>query len=77
MKVVEDILRVDGGRDKKVEKRCQDYGKKLVKEMKDERNYGTLSRCFATAFRDLYGQLSLRLWGSKLGSIRVSSLFKP
>jgi hypothetical protein len=31
--VVEGILRVDGGSDKKVEKRCQEYGKRLVKEI--------------------------------------------
>jgi len=32
MKVVEGILRVDGGEtDKEVEKRCQEYGKKLVR----------------------------------------------
>jgi len=34
MKVVEGILRVDGECDKEVEKRCQEYGKKLVKEIK-------------------------------------------
>jgi NAD(P)H dehydrogenase (quinone) len=33
MKVVEGILRVDGESDKEVEKRCQQYGKKLVKEI--------------------------------------------
>ena len=33
MKVVEGILRVDGESDKEVEKRCQEYGKKLVKEI--------------------------------------------
>ena len=33
MKVVEGILRVDGESDKKVEKRCQEYGKRLVKEI--------------------------------------------
>ena len=33
MKVVEGILRVDGENDKEVEKRCQGYGKKLVKEI--------------------------------------------
>jgi len=33
MKVVEGILRVDGENDKEVEKRCQEYGKKLVKEI--------------------------------------------
>lgn len=33
MKVVEGILRVDGENDKEVERRCQEYGKKLVKEI--------------------------------------------
>jgi NAD(P)H dehydrogenase (quinone) len=33
MKVVEGILRVDGESDKEVEKRCQEYGKKLAKEI--------------------------------------------
>lgn len=33
MKVVEGILRVDGESDKEVEKRCQEYGKRLVKEI--------------------------------------------
>ena len=33
MKVVEGILRVDGESDKEVEKRCQDYGKRLGKEI--------------------------------------------
>ena len=33
MKVVEGILRVDSESDKEVEKRCQEYGKKLVKEI--------------------------------------------
>jgi NAD(P)H dehydrogenase (quinone) len=33
MKVVEGFLRVDGETEKEVEKRCQDYGKKLVKEI--------------------------------------------
>ena len=33
MKVVEGFLRVDGETDKEVEKRCQEYGKKLVKEI--------------------------------------------
>jgi NAD(P)H dehydrogenase (quinone) len=33
MKVVEGILRVDGESDKEVEKRCQEYGKKLVKKI--------------------------------------------
>jgi len=33
MKVVQGILRVDGESDNEVEKRCQDYGKKLVKEI--------------------------------------------
>jgi len=33
MKVVGDILRVDGESDKEVEKRCQEYGKKLLKEI--------------------------------------------
>jgi NAD(P)H dehydrogenase (quinone) len=33
MKVVEGILRVDGESDKEVEKRCQEYGKKLLKEI--------------------------------------------
>jgi NAD(P)H dehydrogenase (quinone) len=33
MKVVEGILRVDGESDKQVEKRCQQYGKKLLKEI--------------------------------------------
>ncbi len=32
MKVVEGILRVDGEDDKEVEKRCEEYGKKLVEE---------------------------------------------
>jgi NAD(P)H dehydrogenase (quinone) len=34
MKVVEGILRVDGESDREVEKRCQEYGKRLVKEIK-------------------------------------------
>ena len=33
MKLVEGILRVDGESEKEVEKRCQEYGKKLVKEI--------------------------------------------
>jgi hypothetical protein len=33
MKVAEDILRVDARSDKEVEGRCQDYGKKLLKEI--------------------------------------------
>jgi NAD(P)H dehydrogenase (quinone) len=33
MKVVEGIIRVDGESDKEVEKRCQEYGKKLLKEI--------------------------------------------
>jgi NAD(P)H dehydrogenase (quinone) len=33
MKVVEGILRVDGESDKEVEKKCEEYGKKLVKEV--------------------------------------------
>jgi NAD(P)H dehydrogenase (quinone) len=33
MKVVESILRVDGESDQEVEKKCQEYGKKLVKEV--------------------------------------------
>jgi len=33
MKVVEGILRVDGESDQQVEKRCQEYGKRLVKEI--------------------------------------------
>ena len=33
MKVVEGIVRVDGENDKEVEKRCQEYGKKLVKKI--------------------------------------------
>ncbi len=33
MKVVQGILRVDGENDKEVEKRCQEYGKRLVKEI--------------------------------------------
>ena len=33
MKVVPGILRVDGESDKEVEKRCQEYGKRLVKEI--------------------------------------------
>jgi NAD(P)H dehydrogenase (quinone) len=33
MKVVEGILRVDGEGAKEVEKRCQEYGKRLVKEI--------------------------------------------
>ena len=33
MKVVEGILRVDGESNKEVEKRCQEYGRKLVKEI--------------------------------------------
>ena len=33
MKVVEGILRVDGENDKEVEKKCQEYGKRLVKEI--------------------------------------------
>jgi len=33
MKVVEGILRVDGESQKEVEKRCQEYGRKHVKEI--------------------------------------------
>jgi multimeric flavodoxin WrbA len=33
MKVVLGIIRVDGGSDKEVEKRCQEYGRKLAKEI--------------------------------------------
>jgi hypothetical protein len=33
MKVVQGIIRVDGESDKEVEKRCQEYGNKLVKEI--------------------------------------------
>src|SRR5512139_3116032 len=33
MRVVEGILRVDGESDNEVEKRCQEYGKKVVKEI--------------------------------------------
>ena len=33
MKVVQGILRTDGESDKEVEKRCQEYGKKLAKEI--------------------------------------------
>jgi len=33
MKVVQSILRVDGESDKEVEKKCQEYGKKLLKEI--------------------------------------------
>jgi NAD(P)H dehydrogenase (quinone) len=33
MKVVEGILRVDGESEKEVEKRCEEYGRKLVKEI--------------------------------------------
>jgi NAD(P)H dehydrogenase (quinone) len=33
MKVVQGILRVDGESDNEVEKRCQEYGKKLAKEI--------------------------------------------
>ena len=33
MKVVEGFLRVDGETEKEVEKRCQEYGNKLVKEI--------------------------------------------
>ncbi len=33
MKVVQGIIRTDGESDKEVEKRCQEYGKKLVKEI--------------------------------------------
>jgi NAD(P)H dehydrogenase (quinone) len=33
MKVVEGILRVDGESDKEIEKRCQEYGKRLAKEI--------------------------------------------
>jgi NAD(P)H dehydrogenase (quinone) len=33
MKVVQGIIRVDGESDKEVEKRCQEYGKRLVKEI--------------------------------------------
>ena len=33
MKVIQGIIRVDGESDKEVEKRCQEYGKRLVKEI--------------------------------------------
>ena len=33
MKVVQGIIRTDGENDKEVEKRCQEYGKRLVKEI--------------------------------------------
>lgn len=33
MKVVQGVLRVDGESDKEVEKKCQEYGEKLVKEI--------------------------------------------
>jgi hypothetical protein len=33
MKVVQSLLRVDGENDKEVEKKCQEYGKKLLKEI--------------------------------------------
>jgi multimeric flavodoxin WrbA len=33
MKVMEGVLRVDGESDKEVDKRCQEYGKRLVKEI--------------------------------------------
>jgi hypothetical protein len=33
MKVVQGILRVDGESDKEVEKRCQEYGRRLLKEI--------------------------------------------
>lgn len=33
MKVIEGILRVDGESDKETEKRCQEYGKRLAKEI--------------------------------------------
>ena len=33
MKVVQGIIRTDGESDKEVEKRCQEYGKKLLKEI--------------------------------------------
>jgi NAD(P)H dehydrogenase (quinone) len=33
MKVIEGILRVDGESDKEIEKRCQEYGKRLAKEI--------------------------------------------
>lgn len=33
MKVVEGILRVDGENDREVEKKCQEYGKRILKEM--------------------------------------------
>ncbi len=33
MRVVQSILRVDGESDEEVEKKCQEYGKKLVKEI--------------------------------------------
>ena len=33
MKVIQGIIRVDGESDKEVEKRCQEYGKSLVKEI--------------------------------------------
>jgi len=35
MKVVQSILRVDGESDKEVEKKCQECGKKLVKEIEN------------------------------------------
>jgi len=31
--VVQSILRVDGESDKEVEKKCQEYGKKLLREI--------------------------------------------
>jgi NAD(P)H dehydrogenase (quinone) len=33
MKVVQGIIRTDGESDKEVEKRCQEYGKRLIKEI--------------------------------------------
>ena len=33
MKVVQGILRVDSESDEEVEKRCEEYGKRLVKEI--------------------------------------------
>jgi len=35
MKVVQGIIRVDGEGDKEVEKRCQEYGERLVKETEE------------------------------------------
>ena len=35
MKVVQGIIRVDSESDKEVEKKCQEYGKKLLKEIEN------------------------------------------